>query len=265
MDPNPSLLELRVRRDMVREQLREEDRWRRNRKKHAQRKARRRQEVRPDTTYTRSAALTLMMLEGSSAEVAAAWLFTRKRRRRTVSHDPDELHESKRIVQDWFLGTSSEALAALVFPEVLSDERRLRAMYTFLADWKLADWVVRGNYEKSAVVRAARLLEAWEKILGEMPPRYRPCSRRPYSVLGFANRSWMRRWRRRQGGRIGALRCREHQPVDELRNKACLPISFARQSCAIHTRHGCPSFLTSCGQHIPEPVAAFFRNPWFRF
>jgi hypothetical protein len=172
-----------------------------------------------ESPWRRRVALTIYVLSGHRTPAAAAFLAGRRAQRK-----PREREAADRIwrerVEDWFLSASVDDIVNLGAPSKPLQRRVLHRARVFHAEYALAQLVVERNEGGIAPSTAALRKEAiaiWgaqEKRIetsGEMPRAW--AQRQSFAV-------WASRWRRRWGGRVGALPPREHVPLEVRQRKA---------------------------------------------
>ena len=123
-------------------------------------------------------------------------------------------------IEEWYLAASVDGIVALGMPSTPWEDRVLRRARVFHAEHTLAQLAVRRNEDGSAPSTTA-LREHIRTIWNQQERRVGPRRAMP---LAWQNRQafaqWASRWRKRWGGRVGALSVRGHVPVDVRRQKA---------------------------------------------
>ena len=183
-----------------------------DRKKKAE--ARRRAQWKLDLQVQR-VALILYDLAGGNKEAAAAFLNKTAAKRKWEARPLTELIDE---VRELFLRTDLEEYAALVDVFNPTDAGAMRVALCFWEEWSLAEWTKEANQEKGVAPRADVLLQRLEERRQRLPEAVRPPGKG--SVFEPRARMWLTRWRRRWGGKHGAIRTRDELPVQEMRDKA---------------------------------------------
>ena len=158
--------------------------------------------------------LTIYVLADCRHEPAVSYLRRIGRQHRWPQKSDTELTV---LVQDMFLAADINQLANLANFDNRDDIHRLRAATDYVWQWRLSSWTAQQN-DKGITPPTSLVLDEWAKSCMAVPLDLRP----PYwGNAAFAS-SRMRalRWRRRFGGRIGAIRVCQHTPVDVMQNKA---------------------------------------------
>ena len=172
------------------------------------------------TPYRKRVASTLCYLAGSGTHAAALYI-AGPRARRTQAGRNAAVGAWRGRIEEWYLEGDVADIVALGSPSTPWEHRVLRAARVFKVEHDLHAWVARRNEERgvaptTASLRAEALAE-WlrhqELVDVDEDAPYALRSAQPFVV-------WACRWRKRWGGRLGALRPREHVPVPLRRQKA---------------------------------------------
>ena len=168
----------------------------------------------------RRVAVTVYVLSQHRPAAAAAFLAGARARRSRLRREAAAASWRRRV-EDWFLGMGADDIAALGFPANPWESRILHAARVFHTEFALCEFVIRANEDRGLAPRTQELrTEAkavWQRH-EEFVVEGQPVPRAWLYPQAFA--VWASRWGRRWGGRGGALRAREHVPVEVRRAKA---------------------------------------------
>ena len=158
--------------------------------------------------------LTIYVLADCRHEPAVSYLRRIGRQHRWPQKSDTELIV---LVEDMFLAADINQLASLSNFDNHDETHTLRAAIDHLWQWRLSSWTAQQN-EKGIPPPTPLVLDEWAKTRMAVPMGLRP----PYWGNAAFAPSRMRalRWRRRFGGRIGAIRVCQHTPVDVMQHKA---------------------------------------------
>jgi hypothetical protein len=169
--------------------------------------------------WRRRVALIIYVLSGHETLAAAVFLAWRRAQRKQGKREAaNEVWRGR--VEDWFLEASVDYCVGLGLPSDPRQRRALRCARLFQAEHALAQFVAERNEDGTAPSTAALLTKVkglWAlqerhvEHSGDMPRSW--LHRQSFAV-------WASRWRRRWGGRMGALRARDHVPLEVRRSKA---------------------------------------------
>ena len=117
------------------------------------------------------------------------------------------------LVEDLFLAADINQLASLSHVDRHDGSHVLRAATDYVWQWRLASWTAQQN-DKGITPPTSLVLDQWAKNrIAELRPPY-------LDSTAFASaRMRALRWRRKFGGRIGAIRVRQHTTVDVMQSK----------------------------------------------
>ena len=208
VDPSNALADVRKQLADARRELRAE----KDRKKKM--KARRRAQWQLDV-QTQRVALILYDLAGYSKEAAVAYL---GKTAATRKWEARPLAELRNEVGELFLQADLGEYAGLVDVANPIDAVAMRAALRFWEEWSLKEWAKQANQDKGVAPRADVLLQRLEERRQRLPAAAQP--RAKGSVTEPRARMWLSRWRRRWGGKHGAIRARGDLPVEDMRGKA---------------------------------------------
>ena len=142
--------------------------------------------------------LIIYVLCDYSAEPAARYLATAAR----VKQWPERpAHEVVAIVEDLFLRTGEDALAALADVHSPSDAAAMAAATKCVEEWRLCQWTRQQNWERGVAPPSSLLLQR----LGA-DRLSRGCEGPPMDASMGRAHMFMTRFRRRWRGRYGAIR-----------------------------------------------------------
>ena len=121
------------------------------------------------------------------------------------------------IVEDKFLGADVEHLAGLSDLDAPADPSAMKVARRYFEEWRLVEWVGQLNQGKGVAPSTDLVLTRYEGARSQLPAVCRPGH--AGTAASTKGRSWAFRWRRRWGGRHGALRAREDITAAEIRDK----------------------------------------------
>lgn len=198
--------------------------------------------VRP---FRKRMAVTLSYLSGSGAQ-AASWYLAGPRERRTEAGRQAAEDVWRGRVEEWYLEGSVDDVVALGCPGTHWQRRALHAARRFKVEHALHVWVVDKNKDRGVAPTTSSLrmeaLSEWRRhqdLVDEEEPAPHAWQFAPAFAV------WACRWRRRWGGRVGALRLREHVPVHLRRLKVLAVI----RSPHTHTHRRAWPFRRAC-EHL---------------
>lgn len=167
------------------------------------------------TTSLQNTTLIIYVMAENDVEPAVQFLQTTARTRRW----PDKpSHEVGAVVQDLFLTIDISKLVDLTDPNDPSDPAALREAAGYVQEWRVCKWVRDLNKQQGVAPSTEAVLQRLEEERRRLPEAARPLSRGTSADAGA--RMWACRFRRRWGGRYGAIRIRDEIPLQELRDKA---------------------------------------------
>ena len=149
-------------------------------------------------------ALILYDRAGYQPDAAAAFLAKVAAKKRW-EQKPVEAVEA--LVRELFLKVSLPEYASLCDLQSCSDFAAMGDALRFWGEWVLVAWAKDANHRLGVAPSTEAVLEQAERLRQELPADWRPASKG--SAASVAARSWCLRWRRRWGGRIGAIRSRD--------------------------------------------------------
>ena len=127
----------------------------------------------------------------------------------------DELSE---IIERAFLDTDVCVIAPLSDPEAPPNIGAMRTALGRMVQWWVAQWTLTQNRVRGVAPSTTSVLVHFEALWLQLPEGVRPS---PWGTSrAVAPHKRISRWRRRWGGRYGALRVREIIPVPDMREKA---------------------------------------------
>jgi hypothetical protein len=152
------------------------------------------------------------------------------RQRHWAAKSDDELAV---VVEDAFRDADLGHMASLSDVEEPSDPPAMLVAAGRMLQGCLASWVEEQNRVRGVAPSTATVLLRFEALRLQVPEAFRPS---PWGTSDAASsRVKMDRWRRRWGGRYGALRKREFVPVAVMREKAGVAV------CIVHAYSHTPS------------------------
>ena len=151
-----------------------------------------------------------------------------------------------RVVEDLFLESDTDELAALQDPQDPRGARLLATATVQVEEWRLSAWVAEQNRTAGVAPSTALVLRRYSEQCSHLPASINPSAQR---VEGSsAARTWASRWRRRFGGRVAVLRPRDQLPLDVMREKASIRIPVSgRRSATRRWRGLCSNGWRCCG------------------
>ena len=165
----------------------------------------------------RSIALIIYTFTGCAAEPAVKFLKTYGKMRRWPCRGYIEL---AKLLEDAFMAADADELAHLTDIAQPSNAVALRCAMSYVDQWLLVVWA-RDLNESNGVAPSTDLAlsqrrehadalrcEAWAPIVG--------------TAASSSARKWASRWRKRWGGKFANISVRDHTPVNELQDKACV-------------------------------------------
>ena len=162
----------------------------------------------------RNTALAIYGLTDNALEPAAMYL----RQCALECHWPTKTDEElEEIVLDEFLAVDPEKLDGLLRVEDPMDLESMKLAQRCVLEWRAVEWSRERVRGPRVPPPSSLVLQQYEEARMALPEHLRPASRGVASD-GKA-RSWMRRLRRRWGGRHGRLRVRDEPSADELQAK----------------------------------------------
>ena len=168
--------------------------------------------------------LILFVLADCKVEPPVLELLKRQGRQRHWADRSDD--ELTLVVEDAFRDADLGYVASLSDVEEPSDPRAMLVAVGHMLQWCVASWVEEHNRARGVAPSTATVLLRFEALRLQVPEAMRPA---PWGASDVASsRVRMDRWRRRWGGRYGALRKREFVPVDVMREKAGVAV------CIVH-------------------------------
>ena len=132
--------------------------------------------------------------------------------------DPKPAAELRILVSDLFLAVDADQYAGLCDVDRPLDGDAMRDALTYWEEWSLTAWVKDANVRKGVAPSTDVILQRLEERRLRLPEAVRPPARG--SVGEARSRMWASRWRRKGGGRCGAIRARDDVSVQEMRDKA---------------------------------------------
>ena len=163
--------------------------------------------------------LTIYVLADCRHEPAVSYLRRIGRQHRWPQKSDTELTV---LVQDMFLAADINQLANLANFDNRDDIHRLRTATDHVWQWRLSSWTAQQN-DKGITPPTSLVLDQWAKNSIAVP------------------RMRALQWRRKFGGRIGAIRVRQHTPVDVMQSKvSSMKIVHANARQRSHVNHTVP-------------------------
>ena len=184
---------------------------------------------------TQRVALILYDLAGYSNKAAVAFLNKTAAKRKWEARPLAEVSDQ---VGELFLQADLAEYAGLVDVANPTDQDAMRVALRFWEEWSLTEWTKQANQDKGVAPRADSLLQRLEERRQRLPEAVQPPAKG--SVSEPRARMRLTRWRRRWGGKHGAIRARDDLPVEEMRGKA--PVA------------NCCFFSWLKGDEEPEPA-----------
>jgi hypothetical protein len=167
------------------------------------------------TQHMGRTTLTIYVLADYVVEPAVEYL----RRCGRERHWPDRVKEDlEALVLDHFMQTDAAEVAELTVVEHPVDAASMREAHQCVAEWRLVEWGRQRNRVQRVAPSSDQMLQQYEESRRQVPEESRPAARG--SAAESRGREWMRRLRRRWGGRHGRLRVRDEAPVQTLHDKA---------------------------------------------
>ena len=154
--------------------------------------------------------LAIYVLADCRHEPAVSYFRRMGRQHRWLQNSDTELIV---LVEDLFLAADINQLASLSNVDHHDGSHVLRAATDYVWQWRLASWTAQQN-DKGITPPTSLVLDQWAKNrIADLRPPY-------LDSTAFASaRMRALRWRRKFGGRIGAIRVRQHTPVDVMQSK----------------------------------------------
>lgn len=164
--------------------------------------------------YLRRVVLIVHLLAHGVSEPAMVFLQQAGRQRHWPHRSDDELES---LINWAVLAASVEELVALGDMEAPSDPAAMATAVDLVEQWRVACWT-RAQNLKGVAPSTTVVLGEFERGRAGLPAALRVRSWGTSAEAAARKRA--SRWRRRWGGRIGALRAREEVSVAEMREKA---------------------------------------------
>ena len=167
--------------------------------------------------------MIIFVLGGWLAEPAVEFLDSQRRRlhKRAIPSRaafPAMLH-------DWILATCAKELDSLVYPppENTARLKQVQVAETFLADFRLKEWVKHQNVDKGLAPSTKQL---WEQRFAAAASR----TQETEPVVAHKNfKQWGHKWRKKWGARIGKPRQHEVKPPEHLLRKVSRNIILGKK------------------------------------
>ena len=178
--------------------------------------------------------LAIYVLADCRHEPAVSYLRRMGRQHRWPQKSDTELTV---LVEDMFLAADINQLASLSNVDHHDDSHVLRAATDYVWQWRLASWAAKQN-DKGITPPTTLVLDQWAKNrIADLRPPY-------LDSTAFASaRMRALRWRRKFGGRIGAIRVRQHTPVDVMQSKvSSMKMVHANARQRSHIDHTVPVY-----------------------
>ena len=165
--------------------------------------------------HIQRASLAMFMLADYDTEPAVNYLAARARER----HWPPRAAEVlATLVEDLFLETDANDLAALVDTSSADDAAALFVATKCVEEWRVVVWARGLNAAKGVAPSTESMLHQAEARRLELPEAARGP---PRGAVGESRaRRWVARLRRRWAGRFGRVRVRDDLQPSEIQNKA---------------------------------------------
>ena len=127
----------------------------------------------------------------------------------------------RQCVEDWYLTVAVDDIVKLGDPSTPWERRALEAARKFHVEYALVGHTVRLN-EQRGVAPSTEELRKMAQTVWRGHMKYVDLASPVPAACLYSQRFavWACRWRRRWGGRLGALRTREDLPVSVRREKA---------------------------------------------
>ena len=180
-------------------------------------------------------ALIIYQLARASTEPVVVYLRAQARKRHWPEMEDADIAE----LAVWaFLRADDGVYIDLTDIDAPSDPAAMRTALDYVEQWRVARYALEHNLTRGAALSSGSLLHRFEEGRQQLPEALRPRHR----GVGAQSkgRSFMSRFRKRWGGRYGALRVREQVPLPVLLSKArryilpcfqCSPVD-----CLVHGR-----------------------------
>ena len=167
-------------------------------------------------------ARCLTILLDMDAASAAAWAL---RRGKWLSTPLEPRPHRERVLQEALeqavLAASAEECVAWTDPDVAAlGTSALRSARRACRDKRARDWVIERNAVHGATVRSVAVLDRWNAQTEQLGGGHGAAGDMGAIATDPAKKMWCLRWRRRCGGKIGALRTQEPLSLELKQNKA---------------------------------------------
>ena len=159
--------------------------------------------------------LTIYALADYTAEPAVRFLMDAAKRRKWPPKAEEDL---SRLVEEHFLKTDPEALAAWSDVNAPSDAATVKVALKYVEQWRLVAWTRNLNYDSGVAPSTESVLLRLEAARAQLPEELRPAGQG--TSADAKARMWAYRWRRRWGARFMKIRARDDVPLKEMQEKA---------------------------------------------
>ena len=171
--------------------------------------------VMPDKERRRVDPITIYALADYTAEPAVRFLMDAAKRRKWPPKAEEDL---SRLVEEHFLKTDPEALAAWSDVNAPSDAATVKVALKYVEQWRLVAWTRNLNYDSGVAPSTESVLLRLEAARAQLPEELRPAGQG--TSADAKARMWAYRWRRRWGARFMKIRARDDVPLKEMQEKA---------------------------------------------
>ena len=160
-------------------------------------------------------ALIIYTLARGDTEPAVVFLRAQGRKRGWPPKEDDEIAD----VAVWaFIEAEDTFLVDLTDVDAPSDAEAMRVALDYVEQWRVSREALEHNVARGVAPGSASMFQRFEARRQELLEAVRPYARGLSAQA--KGRSFMKRFRRRWGGRYGALRVREQVPLQLLQSKA---------------------------------------------
>ena len=122
------------------------------------------------------------------------------------------------VLEDLSLKYDANTVSTWMDHSISANRRRLRELWVVHSEWRTATWTQTLNNDKGVAPSSQKVCAKYRGFLTKAPAALGLLSEACESLT--AKHNWAFRWRRRWGGRLGALPVADVEPVDALREKA---------------------------------------------
>ena len=166
------------------------------------------------TKRSQNIVLIAYTLGGYRVDAAVSWLRPHSVAKGWPSKSDLEM---ARLVEDLFLATEADALAALADEREPADPSALKAAHAHVLEWRLHGWTEDLGDDVGVALPTDDVLDKLRQMMVDIPDWIQ---RHVGTAADASARKWTARWREKWGGVFSAIPHREQLTTAEIQQKA---------------------------------------------